>query len=367
MKRMLQVTALSSLAAFAAAQQQDPAADTFIRVAHVAPNASEVSVDLGADGGLFGGDGAAVDAEALSNLSYRDVTDYVAVAAGNYNVTVNTADGAYQEELDFAAGNYYTIAALGLVAPGGLEQTQAPDDGGFFGFGGGGDTLGFRLEVLEEDVTPLLAAQQPTAPPATGTPAAPGTAADPAAQPADPAAQPTDPATGQAVDPATGQAVDPATGQAVDPAAQPVDPAAGPTVADPSLTQLVTTRLVHAAPGIAPVSLVSLAAGGAAQDTTAQDTAAQNTAQDVDVLINDVPFGDVSNYSDLDPAQLTNVELRIEESPAAALSLSDTTLEPNTVYTLFVIGTPVNDEPLEVLVVGTTLQNQGAQQDNQNN
>lgn len=85
------------------------------------------------------------------------------------------------------------------------------------------------------------------------------------------------------------------------------------------------------------------------------------------MLINDVPFGDVSNYNDLDPAQLDVGELRIEESPAAALSLSGTTLEPNTVYTLFVIGTPVNDQPLEVLVVGTTLQNQGAQQGNQNN
>jgi hypothetical protein len=332
MKRVLQTTAFSSLAAFALAQQA-PEDAAFVRVAHLSPNAPEVSVDLGADGGLFRG-GEAVDADALANLGYRDVTDYVAVAAGDYDVTVNTSGGAYQENLDFSAGNYYTIAALGLVAPGGLEQTQAPDDGGFFGFGGGGDTLGFRLEVLEEDVTPLLAAQQPVAPPA------PGTAADPAAQPVDPAAQPTDPP----------------TGQAVDPAAQPVDPAAGPTVADPSLTQLVTTRLVHAAPGIAPVSLVSLAAG-----------AAEDTAQNVDVLINDVPFGDVSNYSDLDPAQLTNVELRIEESSAAALSLSDTTLEPNTVYTLFVIGTPVNDQPLEVLVVGTTLQNQDAQQDNQTN
>lgn len=346
MKRMLQAAVLSSLAAFAVAQQ-DPAADTFIRVAHVASNASEVTVDLGADGGLFSSDGAAVDPEALSNLSYRDVTDYIAVAAGNYNVTVNTADGAYQEELDFAAGNYYTIAALGLVAPGGLEQTQAPDDGGFFGFGGGGDTLGFRLEILEEDITSLIAAQQPVAPPA------PGTAADPAT------GQAVDPATGQAVDPATGQAVDPATGaaQPIDPAAQPVDPAAGPTVADPALTQLVTARLVHAAPGIAPVSLVSVAEGGAAQDA----------AQDVDVLINDVAFGDVSNYNDLDPAQLANVELRIEESPAAALSLSDTTLEQGTVYTMFVLGSPVGDTPLEVLVVGTTLQNQGAQQDNQNN
>lgn len=224
-----------------------------MRIAHPSPNAPEVSVDLGAEGGLFSG-GEAVGAAALSNLSYRDVTDYVAVAAGNYSVTVNTSGGAYQENLDFGSGNYYTIAALGLVAPGGLEQTRPQDDSGFLGFGGGGDTFGFRLEVLEEDVTPLRAAQQPAAPPAPGTPAAHGTATDPAAQPADPA-----------------------TGQAVDPAAQPVDPAAGPTVADPSLAQLVTTRLVHAAPGIAPVSLVSLATGGGAQDAATQDTATQDT------------------------------------------------------------------------------------------
>lgn len=351
MKKLLQVTAVSSLFALVAAQQ-DPADTAFIRVAHLSPNAPAVSVDLGA-----GGDAAVANAEALSNLNYRDVTDYLAVAAGDYDVVVTTEGGSYQENLNLNAGVYYTVAALGLVAPGGLDQTQAPEEGGFLGFGGTGDTLGFRLEVLEEDITTLTAAQ-PVATPAPGAPAAPGTAADPAAQPADPA-------TGQAVDPATGaaQPVDPA-----DPAAQPVGPAATTSAAaDPALTQLVTARLVHAAPGVAQVSLVNL--GGAAGDAAAGNAAggAAGAEEDVNVLINDVPFGDVSNYNDLDPAQLANLQVRIEESPAAALSLEGTTLEQGTVYTMFVIGTPIGQEPLEVLLVGTTLQGQGQdQQDNEN-
>jgi hypothetical protein len=340
MKRLIQATAASSLLAFAVAQQ-DPAETAFVRVAHLSPNAPAVDVELGG-GGLFGNDGAAADAEALSNIEYRDVTDYVAVPAGDYDVVVSTEGGAFQENLNFAAGGYYTIAAMGLVGPGGLDQTEAPDDGGFLGFGGTGDVLGFRLEVLEEDVTTLTALQP----------------ADPAAQPIDPATgQATDPETGQPVDPVTGQPVDPATG-AADPAAQPADPAATTgTVADPALQQLVTVRLVHAAPGVAQVSLVNV---GAAADGTVDEAAATD---DVDVLISNVPFGDVSNYNDLDPAQTAGLELRIEESPAAAISLADSQLDVNTVYTMFVIGTPLEAEPLEVLLVGTTLQGEQEQDD----
>jgi hypothetical protein len=66
------------------------------------------------------------------------------------------------------------------------------------------------------------------------------------------------------------------------------------------------------------------------------------------------------------------LEVRIEGSPAAALALGEVALEPDTVYTLFVIGTPVGAEPLEVLPVGTRLstdpatgEGQGQPQDQQ--
>lgn len=272
------VMALSLLFGVAAAQVSNTA---FVRVAHLSPNASEVNVRLVGTGE----GGKTLVPEELIGLGYRDATGYLAVPEGEYDVSVETSEGNLVETLSFSAESYYTVAAIGLVVPENLGGETEEEEGGlfsFFGnlFGDGADSSDLELRLIAyDDEAPL----------ATG-----------AAQAAAPGA--TDPA---------------------DPLAEVVD--------------FARVRLIHAAPGTAPISFVNTA-GGAPGD-------------EVDNLVTDLAYADASSYNDLDPNEAANLEVRVEGSEAAALTLAEGSLTPNEVYTLFVIGTPVDEAPIETLLL----------------
>lgn len=317
MKQKPILLVLAALLTFAFAQNEQPPEAAFVRIAHLSPspNAQEVSVTLtSTDEG-----GQSLSPEPLSNLSYRDTTDYVEVPAGEYEVAVEMPEGTLQETLSFTTGLYYTVAAIGLVIPENLGEQQEDEEGGFFSFlnnlfGGGGeddrDALELRLVSYEDEF--VTATAQPAAPGAApGAPAQPGTPASPA---------------------------------------QPGAVTGGAAVGQAEVVQFARVRLVHAAPGTAPVSLVSM--GG-------QEGQGQEGEQEENVLITDLPFSEVSSYNDLNPADVGNLEVRIEGSRAAALSLDNVSLEPGDIYTLFVIGTPTEQAPLEVLSLGSPHQGAG--------
>jgi len=84
--------------------------DAMIRVLHGSPDAPSVDV--------FANDGKV---DALSGISFGDLTDYVAVPAGTYSIKVcatadNTVCPIGPVDLTFAAGQKYTIAASDLLA-----------------------------------------------------------------------------------------------------------------------------------------------------------------------------------------------------------------------------------------------------------
>lgn len=285
--------------------QQEVQDNAFVRVAHLSPNAEQVSITLASteEGGQQ------LSPEELSSLSYRDATDYLQVPEGEYDVAVETPQGTLQETLTFNSGVYYTVAAIGLVIPENLGQEDAQQEGGgFFGFlnnlfGGEEDRDALELRLVSyEDEFVTATTVQPTAPGVT---------------PDAPAAAPVQPGT------ATGGA---AVGQA-----EPV--------------QTARVRLVHAAPGTAPVSLVGVVEGQEQEDN---------------VFVSDLPFAESSSYNDLSAAGVGNYEVRLEGSKAVALDLSDISLEPGDIYTLFVIGTPTEEAPLEVLSLSSQPTPQGA-------
>lgn len=299
------VLALLPLFGMTAAQETQAPEAAFVRVAHLSPNAPEVGISLTSteEGGQN------LTPEELTGLSYRDVTGYLEVPAGEYDVTTETPEGNLVETLSFGAGSYYTVAALGLVIPENLgEQADDQEEDGFFSFfgnlfGDGAERDSLELQLVSyDDELPLSAlGAQPLAPvtdPAATAPAAPA-----------------------------------------DPAAAPVDPAADPLGAPAAVPQFARVRLVHAAPGTAPISLVNVT--GTAEDGEA------NT------IVGDLAFADASSYNDLEPAEATGLEVRIDGSAAAILTLEDVSLSADEVYTLFVIGTPVEEAPIETLLLGS--------------
>ncbi len=293
-----------------AAAQEAPAPDAaFVRVAHLSPNAPEVSINLTST--AEGGQTLAPDE--LSGLSYRDTTDYLEVPSGEYDVVLETPEGNLTETLSFNASAYYTVAAIGLVIPENLgEQADVQDEeGGFFSFlgnifsdGANQDSLALRLASYDDD--PPLSALE-------AQPAAVGVGADPAA-----------------------------TAPAATPPATVGEPVGGAV----PVPQFARVRLVHAAPGTAPISLVNVA--GAAQEDGEART-----------VVSDLAFADASSYNDLEPAEASGLEVRIEGSAAAILTLEEVSFRPNEVYTLFVIGTPVEEAPLETLLLGGEAQTGG--------
>ncbi|HZJ08319.1 MAG TPA: DUF4397 domain-containing protein [Trueperaceae bacterium] len=190
------------------------------------------------------------------------MSDYVAIAPGDYEVSVNLAAvegedaGAIEvpaDALDTFAGEYYTIMLMGVVPP----DEGAADEGGFFEWLSGlftadDDRFTLRAMVMS-DLTQFGVAE----------------------------------------------------GEA-------------------------EVRIVHAAPGTEAVDLVLV------------------RDDDVDVVLN-VGYGDVSGFEAI-PADAGTLELRVAGSEAAILDLSDQQLEGGTSNTLLLIGTPVEEVPLEVIV-----------------
>lgn len=79
-----------------------------IRIVHASPDAP--NVDIWVNGAV-----------AVSNLAFNDATDYIALAAGDYDIAVTpaggtAADAVIEATLPFAAGMDYTVAAVGQVA-----------------------------------------------------------------------------------------------------------------------------------------------------------------------------------------------------------------------------------------------------------
>ena len=91
-------------------------------------------------------------------------------------------------------------------------------------------------------------------------------------------------------------------------------------------------RVVHAAPGTAPIDLAVVGERGQ--------------------IIGDVEFGEASGYENLDE-MVGDLEVRIAGSRATLLDLSDEGLEPGRIITVFVTGTPVEEVPIETVVLST--------------
>lgn len=98
------------LAALVVPASASAADDAMIRVLHGSPDAPSVDV--------FAND---VKVDALSGLTFGDISDYVAVPAGTYSIKVcatadNTVCPIGPVDLPFAAGERYTIAASDYLA-----------------------------------------------------------------------------------------------------------------------------------------------------------------------------------------------------------------------------------------------------------
>lgn len=306
MKTLVSSFALSALFCFGLAQTAAPAQRSaqgniaLVRVAHLSPNAEQVSISLTGTGQ----EGQQLSPEELSNLTYRDLTEYMEVPAQTYDVVVETPSGPLQETLTFNAGVRYTVAAIGLAVPEELAQ-QDENDGGFFSFLNNLFTteenrleFALRLISLEDDVVTTAGGTAPglAAPQAPGTPAQPGTATQPG----------TPRQTGQT-----------------------------------QLEQLVFVRLVHAAPGTAPVSLGPV-------DTQA------NTLEPT-AFVSSLAFGETSGFNTVNRQEANNLRVSLDDAGTGALSfsLTEASLEPGSLHTLFVIGTPTEVAPLEVRTVSS--------------
>lgn len=110
-------------AAVSAAAQQS---DARVRVMHASPDAP--AVDVYVDG-----------SEAISDLAFNEITEYVALPAGAHNIQVfpASADGSgtpvIAADLTLDAGKDYTVAAVGLLAsiePLVLEDNNATPSAG---------------------------------------------------------------------------------------------------------------------------------------------------------------------------------------------------------------------------------------------
>lgn len=101
---------------------EEPEADASLRVAHLSPDAPNVDVYL---------DGEAV----LEDVPYRDVSDYLEVASGSYDVMITAAGDmetvVFDESLEVPSGEF-TVAAVGELA----EENEP-----------------FAVEVYEDDIS----------------------------------------------------------------------------------------------------------------------------------------------------------------------------------------------------------------------
>lgn len=94
-------------------------AEARIRVLHASPDAPAVDVYL---------DGS----EAISDLAFNEITDYVSVPAGSHNVEVfpaaadGTGDAVITADVMLSADTDYTVAAVGALAE--IEPLVLVDD-----------------------------------------------------------------------------------------------------------------------------------------------------------------------------------------------------------------------------------------------
>ena len=136
----------------AAAQQVQRA---YVRAAHLSPNAPSVDITLTSTS--EGGETLAP--EALTNLNYETVTEYLDVPPGEYSLTVlSEGETVFEREVFFDPGVSYMVAAIGLVLP---EEGAEPEEeeGGFFNFiqnlfsgDRDRDALALQLLVLQDNV-----------------------------------------------------------------------------------------------------------------------------------------------------------------------------------------------------------------------
>ena len=109
-------TAFTLLASVTAQETSAEAGKVDVRVVHGAPDAPTVDVrsfSCGID---------CVDTIVVDDVRFTDVTAYVPLDPGFYNLAVTTADGAttvasYTADLSIAAGNAVTVLASGFVTP----------------------------------------------------------------------------------------------------------------------------------------------------------------------------------------------------------------------------------------------------------
>jgi hypothetical protein len=113
------LAALIAGAAIFASTASAQSSDARLRVLHASPDAPAVDVYL---------DGA----EAISDLAFDDITDYVTVPAGDHNVQVfaasanGTGDPVIDADVTLTGGTDYTVAAVGLLAN--IEPLVLVDD-----------------------------------------------------------------------------------------------------------------------------------------------------------------------------------------------------------------------------------------------
>lgn len=89
-------------------------------------------------------------------------------------------------------------------------------------------------------------------------------------------------------------------------------------------------RALHAAPGTAPIDLAVQGERGA--------------------IIGNLAFGQLSGYHTLDD-EVGALEVRVAGSRAQLLDLADVELAAGQIHTLFIVGTPLEDVPLELVVL----------------
>ena len=255
------------LGPFAAAQETAPGADplmpganqAMVRLLHAAPNAQPEQVILT---DVMG----SVEIEEFADVAYLEVTEYVPIVAGTYDITLrlsvaegeelDTAIAVPADTLDTFAGEFYTIALIGVQFP---EVTTAADEG-FLAwledlFTADRQDLSLRAMVINDLVTTVIGRHETEA------------------------------------------------------------------------------RIMHASPGTEAVDLVLVREGGARVD-----------------VLDTVSYGQISGFSRLVPAE-GHLQVRIAGTDAVVLDLADATLATGISHTVFVTGTPIEEVPIEALVV----------------
>lgn len=230
--------------------------EPMVRVVHLSPNASSVSVTLVADDAAF-------DERHVVDLDYLEASDYVSVREGTFDIVVDAAahdEGTLvlAERLQTVPGGVYTVALIGLALDD--VDVEAADDGGFLAW----------LQGLFTPDRPELALRA------------------------------------LILDDVAVAGVGP-TGSAV--------------------------RVVHAAPGTDALEFVQV-------------------RDDATEVLASVSYRDVSGVIDIVQHDGT-FEMRLEGADATIAVADDVDATAGRIDTVFLVGTPIEDAPLEMLVVST--------------